>query len=44
MQQLNDPTHTKKIELKKRRRRKGVNTCVLTRWIYVQQKAGFTSN
>ena len=37
IQQPNDPTQ-KIIELKKRRRRKGVNTCVPTRWVHVQSK------
>ena len=36
--------HTKIIELKKRRIKKGVITCVPTRWVHVQQKIEFTSD
>ena len=42
-QQSNNPTYTKKIELKKRRK-KGVNTYIPTRWVHVQQKTEFMSN
>ena len=38
---INVTIHRRYMELE---RRKGVKTCILARWVYVQQKVGFTSD